>query len=87
MMKFSTPRGITTLVTRMVIISECRRLEKKQMLDKKDEHQSVVIEGGLSRACKDQLNAPLKKNLDIFAWQPSDMTGVPSEGGGQMAEG
>ncbi|GJT37096.1 hypothetical protein Tco_0936961 [Tanacetum coccineum] len=35
MMKFPTPKGITTLVTQSVIISECQRLEKKQMLEYK----------------------------------------------------
>ncbi|PWA65489.1 reverse transcriptase domain-containing protein [Artemisia annua] len=30
MMKFPTPRGIATLVTRSVAISECRRLEDRQ---------------------------------------------------------
>ncbi|GKB09771.1 hypothetical protein Tco_0843694, partial [Tanacetum coccineum] len=35
MMKFPTPKGIETLVTRSVIISECRRLEKKQMIKEK----------------------------------------------------
>ncbi|GJS58251.1 reverse transcriptase domain-containing protein [Tanacetum coccineum] len=35
MMKFPTPKGIETLVTRSVIISECRRLEKKQMIEEK----------------------------------------------------
>ncbi|GJT99347.1 reverse transcriptase domain-containing protein [Tanacetum coccineum] len=32
MMKFPTPKGVATLVTRTVIITECRRLEKKQMI-------------------------------------------------------
>ncbi|PWA76839.1 reverse transcriptase domain-containing protein [Artemisia annua] len=30
MMKFPTPRGIATLVTRSVVVSECRKLEDKQ---------------------------------------------------------
>ncbi|GKC19486.1 reverse transcriptase domain-containing protein [Tanacetum coccineum] len=34
MIKFPTPRGITTLVTRTMIIAECWRLEKKQMIEK-----------------------------------------------------
>nr|GEW06853.1 hypothetical protein [Tanacetum cinerariifolium] len=39
--------------------------------------QEVVVGGSLSyRGCT-ELCALLKKNLDIFAWQPSDMTGVP----------
>nr|GFA38210.1 reverse transcriptase domain-containing protein [Tanacetum cinerariifolium] len=35
MVKFLTPRGIATLVTRSAIISECQRLEKKQMVKQK----------------------------------------------------
>nr|GEX88909.1 reverse transcriptase domain-containing protein [Tanacetum cinerariifolium] len=36
MVKFLTPRGITTLVTRPAIISECRSLERKQRVEKED---------------------------------------------------
>ncbi|GKB74148.1 hypothetical protein Tco_0935560 [Tanacetum coccineum] len=100
----STPIGIATLVTRTVIISECTRLEKKQMIDKealwkialaKETEPSevslteetlvnpaylewlVTIEGNLSKGCKDQLRNLLKKNMDVFPWEPSDMMGVP----------
>lgn len=37
MMKFPTPRGIATLVTRSVIISECRKLEEKFLSKKETE--------------------------------------------------
>ncbi|PWA46184.1 hypothetical protein CTI12_AA512420 [Artemisia annua] len=37
MMKFPTPRGIATLVTRSIIISECRKLEEKFLLEKETE--------------------------------------------------
>nr|GEZ18297.1 reverse transcriptase domain-containing protein [Tanacetum cinerariifolium] len=37
----------------------------------------VVIGGTLSTKGRTELCSLLKKNLDIFAWQPSDMTGVP----------
>ncbi|GKC13223.1 hypothetical protein Tco_1010005 [Tanacetum coccineum] len=33
MVKFPTPKGVATLVTRSAIISECRRLERKQMVE------------------------------------------------------
>ncbi|GKC05989.1 hypothetical protein Tco_0997599 [Tanacetum coccineum] len=33
LVKFPTPRGITTLVTRSAIIFECQRLERKQMVE------------------------------------------------------
>nr|GFC06968.1 reverse transcriptase domain-containing protein [Tanacetum cinerariifolium] len=36
----------------------------------------VAIEGTLSAKGSTELCSILKKNLDIFAWQPSDMTGV-----------
>ncbi|GJY17425.1 hypothetical protein Tco_0388916 [Tanacetum coccineum] len=39
--------------------------------------QEVAIGGTLSLAGHTELCTLLKKNLDIFAWQPSDMTGVP----------
>nr|GEU34343.1 reverse transcriptase domain-containing protein [Tanacetum cinerariifolium] len=68
MMKFPTLKGVATLVTRSVVISECRRLEKKHL---------VVIGGGLPETCKAQLKLLLKENMDIFALVPSDMTGVP----------
>ncbi|PWA68194.1 reverse transcriptase domain-containing protein [Artemisia annua] len=32
MMKFPTPRGIATLVTRSTTVSECRKLEDKQVM-------------------------------------------------------
>ncbi|GJU26229.1 hypothetical protein Tco_1164850 [Tanacetum coccineum] len=37
----------------------------------------VVIEGTLSVKGRTELCSLLKENLDIFAWQPSYMTGVP----------
>ncbi|GJR01780.1 hypothetical protein Tco_0524764 [Tanacetum coccineum] len=78
MMKFPIPKGITTLVTRSVIISECRRLEKKQMIEEKaTEVERRKEEGGLSEECKSQLKLLLKNNMEIFAWEPTDMTGVP----------
>nr|GFD02382.1 reverse transcriptase domain-containing protein [Tanacetum cinerariifolium] len=39
--------------------------------------QEVVVGGSLSDAGRTELCSLLKKNLDIFAWQPFDMTGVP----------
>nr|GEX29848.1 reverse transcriptase domain-containing protein [Tanacetum cinerariifolium] len=39
--------------------------------------QEVVVGGSLSDRGRTELCALLKKNLDIFAWQPSDMTEVP----------
>ncbi|GJZ88437.1 hypothetical protein Tco_0660219 [Tanacetum coccineum] len=95
MMKFPTPKGIATLVTRTVIIAECRRLEKKQMIEENPEgkrevavtkevlvnpsfpDQLVTIGGGLSETCRDQIRSLLKDNMSVFAWESSDMIGVP----------
>nr|GEY12628.1 reverse transcriptase domain-containing protein [Tanacetum cinerariifolium] len=39
--------------------------------------QEVVVGGSLSDRGRTELCSLLKKNLDILAWKPSDMTGVP----------
>ncbi|GJV77523.1 hypothetical protein Tco_1509107 [Tanacetum coccineum] len=40
-------------------------------------HQEISIGGTLSAKGRTELCALLKMDLDIFAWQPFDMTGVP----------
>nr|GFC05776.1 reverse transcriptase domain-containing protein [Tanacetum cinerariifolium] len=39
--------------------------------------QEVIVGGSLSDKGRTELCALLKRNFDIFAWQPSDMNGVP----------
>ncbi|GKC56257.1 hypothetical protein Tco_1083855, partial [Tanacetum coccineum] len=39
--------------------------------------QKVTIRKQFSKECRFQLINLLKRNMDVFAWQPSDMTGVP----------
>ncbi|GJU33087.1 reverse transcriptase domain-containing protein [Tanacetum coccineum] len=39
--------------------------------------QLVTIGGNLSTQCKNQLRMLLKKSMDVFAWEPADMTGIP----------
>ncbi|GKG52019.1 hypothetical protein Tco_0544657, partial [Tanacetum coccineum] len=39
--------------------------------------QEVAIGGTLSEKGRMELCPLLKENLDIFTWQPSNMTGVP----------
>ncbi|GJY35548.1 reverse transcriptase domain-containing protein [Tanacetum coccineum] len=38
--------------------------------------QLVTIGGGLSAKCRHALIHTLRKNVDIFAWTPADMTGI-----------
>nr|GFA82967.1 reverse transcriptase domain-containing protein [Tanacetum cinerariifolium] len=42
MMKFPTPKAVATLVTRTLIIVECKRLEKKQMVEVSPEEKGEV---------------------------------------------
>ena len=39
--------------------------------------QPLVIDTGFSKECRWYIIELLRKNEDVFAWQPSDMTGVP----------
>ncbi|GJS40537.1 hypothetical protein Tco_0565580 [Tanacetum coccineum] len=83
MIRFPTPKGIATLVTRAMIIAECRHREEKQILTEKQPkiHEVGQPDEGadLNRAiCKNQQkNTPNKVTWRSFAWEPSDMTGVP----------
>ncbi|GJY42015.1 reverse transcriptase domain-containing protein [Tanacetum coccineum] len=102
MIRFPTPKGIATLVTRSTIIAECRLREEEQILTEKQPEvhetgqpdegadlteqilvnphfpdQIITIGGRLSPDCKNQLKTLLIDNMEVFAWEPSDMTGVP----------
>ncbi|GKA17393.1 reverse transcriptase domain-containing protein [Tanacetum coccineum] len=58
MMKFLTPNGVATLVTRTVIIAKCRRLEKKQMMEEessKGEKEVAVTKVLVNPSFPDQL--------------------------------
>nr|GEW85724.1 reverse transcriptase domain-containing protein [Tanacetum cinerariifolium] len=63
MMKFLTLWGIATLVSKVLV----NHAYSKQL---------AVIRKGLLPEGSTQLKNLLKKNKDIFAWEPSDMTGV-----------
>ncbi|GKC26890.1 reverse transcriptase domain-containing protein [Tanacetum coccineum] len=39
----------------------------------------VAIDANLSPRSKEELQRILSENLDVFAWSPSDMTGIPRE--------
>nr|GEV59810.1 hypothetical protein [Tanacetum cinerariifolium] len=75
MVKFPTPRGVETLVTQSAIISECRRLERKQM-----------IEHDVSQNANQEKEAPERVDLTEKILvnpaypdqlEPADMTGIP----------
>nr|GEW51856.1 hypothetical protein [Tanacetum cinerariifolium] len=39
--------------------------------------QLITIGGNLSEQCKNQLRILLNKSMDVFAWEPANMTGIP----------
>ncbi|GKD05836.1 hypothetical protein Tco_1180810 [Tanacetum coccineum] len=52
-------------------------VEEKIVINDNYPKQLVTIGGGLSAECRHALIHTLRKNVDIFAWTPSDMTGIP----------
>ncbi|XP_076941354.1 uncharacterized protein LOC143610883 [Bidens hawaiensis] len=57
---------------------QTRRTEpEKWVLNKKFPEQTVIIRPAISEIVRTFLKQLLTKNIDIFAWQPADMTGIP----------
>ncbi|GJU59426.1 reverse transcriptase domain-containing protein [Tanacetum coccineum] len=93
MLKFPIDGGIVTIRSTILIPVECvtvttsskeilkeaevRHENLKVVLHPNFLDQEVAIGGTLSEKGRTKLCSLLKENLDIFAWQPSDMTGVP----------
>nr|GEV82068.1 reverse transcriptase domain-containing protein [Tanacetum cinerariifolium] len=86
------PLGIVTICSSLLTPAECTSIDTSSPIPReKKTHpanltvplhpnfsdQEVVLGGSLSDKGRTELCALLKKNLDIFAWQPSDMTRVP----------
>nr|GEV97194.1 reverse transcriptase domain-containing protein [Tanacetum cinerariifolium] len=92
MLKFPVEGGIATIHSTILIPAECASVTTSPVIPREEKSrpanftvalhldfpdQEVVIGGSLSDKGHTALCSVLKKNLDIFAWQPSDMTGVP----------
>ncbi|GJU32727.1 reverse transcriptase domain-containing protein [Tanacetum coccineum] len=93
MLKFPADGGIVTIRSTILIPAECATVttSSKEIPKEAGVHhenfkvaphpnfpdQEVAIGGTLSAKGRTELCSLLKENLDIFAWQPSDMTGVP----------
>nr|GEV17307.1 reverse transcriptase domain-containing protein [Tanacetum cinerariifolium] len=72
MIKFPTLNGIAIIATTKETLREYRQIKEAQALK-----QLVTIRGGLSVECKHTLIHTLRRNVDVFAWTPADMTGIP----------
>nr|GEU30922.1 reverse transcriptase domain-containing protein [Tanacetum cinerariifolium] len=92
MLKFPTEEGIVTIRSSLLIPAECVSIDTSSVTPREKRtrpanltvtlhpnfpDQEVVVGGSLSDRGRTELCSLLKKNLDIFAWQPSDMTRVP----------
>nr|GFA28314.1 reverse transcriptase domain-containing protein [Tanacetum cinerariifolium] len=92
MLKFPVEGGIATIRSTILIPAEYASVTTSPVIPGEEKSrpanftvalhpdfpdQEVVIGGSLSDKGRTALCSVLKKNLDIFAWQPSDMTGVP----------
>nr|GEV08698.1 reverse transcriptase domain-containing protein [Tanacetum cinerariifolium] len=92
MLKFPVEGGIVTICSTILIPTECTSVITSSVIPREERtrpanfkvalhpdfpDQEVVIGGTLSDKGRTEVCSVLKKNLDIFAWQPSDMTGAP----------
>nr|GEX52369.1 reverse transcriptase domain-containing protein [Tanacetum cinerariifolium] len=92
MLNFPVERGIVTICSTILIPTECASVITSSVIPREERtrpanfkvalhpdfpDQEVVIGGTLSEKGRTKLCSVLEKNLDIFAWQPSDMTRVP----------
>ncbi|GJU36881.1 reverse transcriptase domain-containing protein [Tanacetum coccineum] len=93
MLKFPVKGGTVTLQSSRVIPMECAMISgpsiqstaENQVLEEKINiaihpeypEQTVAIGSTLTEKGRKELCSLLKQNLDIFAWKPADMTGVP----------
>ncbi|GJY76200.1 reverse transcriptase domain-containing protein [Tanacetum coccineum] len=95
MLKFLVDGGVVTIRSTILMPNECatimatpkdsmKKIKGSQKNVKVAIHhdfpdQEVALGGTLSIEGRTALCALLKRNLDIFAWQPSDMAGVPRQ--------
>ncbi|GJV67645.1 reverse transcriptase domain-containing protein [Tanacetum coccineum] len=91
MMKFPTSNGIATISTTRETLRECRQIEEPQDLSRHArvtdlspmQTRSEVINPRVLRQLDKERKPPKSGveekivNVDVFAWTPSDMTGIP----------
>ncbi|XP_071739802.1 uncharacterized protein [Rutidosis leptorrhynchoides] len=89
-LKFPTPAGVATIWTQEMEPIECMQIFKGNSdivvhdngyvsPNPKYPDQRIQIGAILSTNAKDTLCKLLAASIDVFAWEPSDMTGVPRE--------
>ncbi|GKB15091.1 hypothetical protein Tco_0849014 [Tanacetum coccineum] len=95
MIKFPVIGGILTLKGSKIIRVECAMVSEleeqpilvnkvkeemvKVAINPKHPEQTVMIGSDLTKKTRGKLCNLLQRSLDIFAWTPTDMTGVPRQ--------
>nr|GEV92462.1 reverse transcriptase domain-containing protein [Tanacetum cinerariifolium] len=93
MIKFTVVGGIVTLRSRRIIPLECSMVSEpgvpwpviNQVNEEKIQvaihseypEQTIAISSTLTEEGRKELYGLLRRHLDVFAWKPADMTGVP----------
>nr|GEU88007.1 reverse transcriptase domain-containing protein [Tanacetum cinerariifolium] len=93
MLKFPLPGGILTLRSNMIIPHECTLVfgseahnsnvvqatkeRIKVAIHLEYPYHTIVIDSTLTEEGQKALCDLLRRNIDIFAWKPADITGVP----------
>ncbi|GKC12126.1 hypothetical protein Tco_1008908, partial [Tanacetum coccineum] len=89
MIKFLTRAGVATIITERAKSLEIQMVRQAEVptpepvenvkvaINPECPEQTIMIGGSLSIEGKKAVCEVLKVNLDVFAWKPADMTGVP----------
>ncbi|GKD85278.1 hypothetical protein Tco_1356432, partial [Tanacetum coccineum] len=93
MLKIPVERGVITLKSSRLVPLECTMVSGpegtpsatkpitkervKVAINPKYPEQTVMIGSTLTEESRNKLCGLLQRNLDIFAWNPADMTGIP----------
>ncbi|GJS50991.1 hypothetical protein Tco_0624353 [Tanacetum coccineum] len=83
MLKFPVKGGTITIRSSRAIPMECAMTSQvleekiKVVIHPEYPEQTIAIGSTLTEKGRKELCALLRQNLDIFAWKPADMTGVP----------
>ncbi|GJR21985.1 reverse transcriptase domain-containing protein [Tanacetum coccineum] len=93
MLKFPVEGGVLTIRSSKIVTIECASIagpieqphpinqaveeRVKVAINPEYPNQTVMIRSTLTKEGQNKLCHLLRRNLDIFAWKPADMTGVP----------
>ncbi|GKC87554.1 hypothetical protein Tco_1148203 [Tanacetum coccineum] len=93
MLKIPVERGVITLKSNRLVPLECAMVSRpegtlsvtipiveeriKVAINSEYPEQTVMIGSTLTKEGRNRLCSLLQRNLDVFSWKPTDMTGVP----------